>query len=351
MKATTASNAASASAGPGAASSPLSSYTMLSSFRDLIPKYDGFILDQYGVLHNGQESLPGAVECIQELALKKHNKKLIVLSNTSSPSHAALARLQHLGFDPAHFVGGAVTSGDEAAKYIRQTYQGKKGLWLTWKEGKVPYPRDFLKLCGENDIETTDSVEDADYVLLHGCEVIRRDRVSANDSDNTQHEENIASWARESSLGRYLEDEDYSIIDPILQQCLKRNLPMVCANPDNVVVKADGSLANMPGKIASRYQSMGGTCRKFGKPHAAHFEACLDKLGLDKDRVIHVGDSLSHDIAGANAAGIDSVLITGGIHIKELGVDFGALPDPAVLQDLIDREGQNPTYVLPAFAL
>ena len=94
-----------------ASSIPLAAaaFTTHESFsRDLISRYDAFILDQFGVLHNGAEPLEGALECVSEL--KKAGKKLIILSNTSSPSEAALKKLVRLGFGSSNFIG-AVTSG------------------------------------------------------------------------------------------------------------------------------------------------------------------------------------------------------------------------------------------------
>jgi ribonucleotide monophosphatase NagD (HAD superfamily) len=81
--------------------------------------YDAFILDQFGVLHNGKTALDGAIELCQYLFEKQ--KKLIILSNTSAPSQKALQKLPTFGFNPQHFVG-AVTSGEEASRYIRNTY-------------------------------------------------------------------------------------------------------------------------------------------------------------------------------------------------------------------------------------
>jgi ribonucleotide monophosphatase NagD (HAD superfamily) len=44
--------------------------------------------------------------------------------------------------------------------------------------------------------------------------------------------------------------------------------------------------------------------------------------------VAHVGDSLEHDIVGANAAGIDSIFVIGGIHAKDLGLKPTASDGP-----------------------
>ena len=300
------------------------------SFSEIIDRYDGFILDQFGVLHNGSHGLEGAPELVSDLA--KKGKKLIILSNSSSSSEATKAKLPKLGFNPHHFIG-AVTSGEEAGHHIAKTYNGKKAVILTWKTPKTPSPMKFIELCGN--IEITDKPEEADFIILHGVDVLRGPGLDGE--------------ATETSLGSYYTDASFYEIDPILKKCLERKLPMVCANPDFIMVKPDGSIGHMPGKISQRYEEMGGKCVSFGKPHVPHFEACLRDLGLAKDRVAHVGDSLHHDIAGSNSTGIASVFVTGGVHRDELGSDLGVLPEKASLASLFEKHSQTPTHVVPMF--
>jgi ribonucleotide monophosphatase NagD (HAD superfamily) len=59
-----------------------------------------------------------------------------------------------------------------------------------------------------------------------------------------------------------------------------------------------------------------------------------------KDRVVGIGDSIEHDIAGANNAGISSVLVRSGI-LAELG--------PAELEKAFAQHGATPDFVLPQF--
>lgn len=128
----------------------------------------------------------------------------------------------------------------------------------------------------------------------------------------------------------------------------------------------------MPGKIARRYRDlllMDGAdpdeaaqlCKVFGKPDAEHFEACLRALGMTqrRHRVAHVGDSLSHDVAGAAGAHIPTVFVTSGIHARQLNTAFGELPSSAALEQLFREEAekeesavqQPPTHVVSAFRL
>jgi Haloacid dehalogenase-like hydrolase len=154
----------------------LSAFTTHKSFSELVSKYDAFILDQFGVFHNGATALDGAVNCVQELY--KAGKSLIILSNASAPSEAALKKLPRYGFDERHFMG-AITSGEEAAKYIRKTYGSastpSKVLFLTWDASDLNNPRltatpqRYLEECGN--IQVATSIGHADFVLAHGSEV------------------------------------------------------------------------------------------------------------------------------------------------------------------------------------
>jgi ribonucleotide monophosphatase NagD (HAD superfamily) len=218
---------------------------------------------------------------------------------------------------------------------------------LTWDASDLDNPRltalpgEFLEQCGH--VELATSVEDANVLLLHGSEVWYKG-------------EDLA----DQSLAPYISTGQTDSVDPILQACSERNLPMVCANPDNIVRTADGGAAHMPGTLAERYRQLVATdvdCRVFGKPHTEHFVACLDRLreqaGIPADRVAHVGDSLHHDIAGADATGIASIWITSsGIHANELGLDFGDLPTEEQIDALLTQEGTPaPTHVLSTFSL
>lgn len=267
--------------------------------------------------------------------MHKKGKKLIILSNSSSPSDACIAKLPKLGYDPQLLVG-AVTSGEETTKYVKEKYAGKKSIYFTWTTKQQTTQLDFLKKCG--DIQVTEDIDQADFFLLHGVGCMRG---PGNDEK-----------CKETDLGGYMETGDMaSVIDPILKKCVEAKLPMVCANPDLIMVRPDNTTGHMPGKIAERYVELGGSCTSFGKPHAPHFEACVRDLGLPKDKVVHVGDSLHHDIKGANASGIASVFVVGGVHREELGSELGDLPTKDKLDEVFAKHGQIPTHVVPMFRM
>jgi ribonucleotide monophosphatase NagD (HAD superfamily) len=94
---------------------------------------------------------------------------------------------------------------------------------------------------------------------------------------------------------------------------------------------------------------MGGEVHLMGKPAAAIYGAALGMLALPPERVLAVGDSLEHDIAGAAAAGIDSVFVGGGIHAHEILVESRI--DPDGLSRLAAQHGVAPSYAVSFFAL
>lgn len=284
--------------------------------------------------------------------MANQKKKMAILSNTSAPAHVALKRLPKYNLRESMFAGGLVSSGEECAKFVRDVYccstgggddaKLKKALWITWKESETQNPLEYLSHIengGEENaaLGIAESVDDADFILLHGPEVWKRSRESPGDD-----------------LNDFKHSEDYSKIDPILDRSLERRLPLLCANPDLVVTLPDGSVGYMPGNIANRYAEKGGEVKHFGKPNPVHFRACLKNLGIEFDAdaasipgVAHVGDSLEHDVVGANSAGIDSIFVLGGIHARELGlVPTASESVGSAARD--DRERQNESMVAKA---
>ena len=135
--------------------------------------------------------------------------------------------------------------------------------------------------------------------------------------------------------------------EPILRQLRARDLLLICANPDLVVVRGNAREI-CAGAIAARYEALGGKVRYFGKPYPEVYERCLAALGSPpRGRILAVGDSLRTDIAGAARAGIDSLFILGGIHGAEL-IRGNSLDLPAFAA-LCRREGATPRYLSGEF--
>ena len=104
-----------------------------------------------------------------------------------------------------------------------------------------------------------------------------------------------------------------------------RGVPAFCANPDATMYGENGA-APGPGALAKAYAAAGGPVTWFGKPHRPIFEAALAALGdPDPGRVLMVGDSPEHDVAGAQAVGCATLLVTEGVQAgaaAAVGPDF-----------------------------
>ena len=137
---------------------------------------------------------------------------------------------------------------------------------------------------------------------------------------------------------------------PILKDALDMNLVMFCANPDFVTIEKnnDKNIYCM-GTIADLYDHMGGQVVILGKPSKEIYEESCKKIeDLNKLKIVAIGDSLDHDILGANNFNIDSVLISTGIH-KDLfdnGPEIG-------LNEIKKTKKWNftPTYVCENFSI
>jgi HAD superfamily hydrolase (TIGR01459 family) len=287
-------------------------FRLLAGLREIAPAYDGFILDLWGVLHDGSAPLPGVLDALARL--KTAGKRLAVLSN--APRRAALvaSRMTEIGIPPDLY-DHVYSSGEEAWQHLERRDDPFYAA-LGRRCYHLGPARDDNMLEGI-DLERVADMSEGEFILNTG-----------------------PSWGWEETVADY---------ETLLQAARARDLPMVCANPDLVVIH-EGRPAICAGTLAQRYEALGGRVRWHGKPFPSVYETCFALLGIaQRRRILAVGDSLRTDIAGAEATGIDSVLVTGGIHGDELGAAPGELPDRARLAAAIATSGHHPTAVMARF--
>jgi HAD superfamily hydrolase (TIGR01459 family) len=290
---------------------PAAPIPLIAGLGELAPRYDGLILDLWGVLHDGFRPFPGVVDCLERL--NRAEKRLVVLSNAPRRAADAIARLAEIGI-PRALYHELMTSGEEAWQHLARRDDpfyaalGRNCL-------HIHSPRDEGMLDGLG-LRRVEDPGEADFIL------------------------NTGPWGWEETVEAY---------EPMLRAALARDLPMVCANPDLVVVHGERPVI-CAGALAQRYEEWGGRVRWHGKPFPSVYETCFRLLGLaNRGRVLAVGDSLRTDIAGANRAGIDSLLIAGGIHAEEFGLAEGEIPDPALLQATVARSPARPSFAAARF--
>ncbi len=287
------------------------SLRLLTGLREIAADYDGLILDLWGVLHDGAAPLPGAVAALS--ALKSAGKRLAVLSNAPRRAQLVEARMNEIGlarglYDHVH------SSGEETWQHLRRRADAFYAA-LGRRCYHIGPPRDD-NMLEDAGLMRVGAIAEAEFILNTGP----------------------SEW-----------DETVAQYEPLLHEALARALPMVCANPDLVVVH-QGRRSICAGAVAQRYEALGGRVRWHGKPYPSVYATCLAALAIaDRRRVLAVGDSLRTDIAGANAAGIDSILVTGGIHADELGLAQGSAPDLDRLEAAIAASGHRPDAAIAQF--
>jgi HAD superfamily hydrolase (TIGR01459 family) len=248
----------------------------LHGFRDIAGEYDGFIVDLWGVLHDGVTPYPGAVGCLE--ALRDTGKRVVLLSNAPRRVAAAQAAMRAIGIsDELYDV--MMTSGEATHIALRDRIDP----WFA-SLGRLVYHLGPMRDRNVIDGLGLSLVADpgkATFLLNTG-------------PDDERDPTDMAAF----------EDE--------LQACRRAGLPMVCANPDLEVIRG-GVRVLCAGALAARYEALGGPVRSIGKPDPAIYDLVFERLGMPRDRVLAVGDSLRTDIAGAAAAGIAAVWVLGGI--------------------------------------
>ena len=240
-------------------------------FHDIIPQYDAFFIDIWGVVHDGTKPYPGVVTTLNNLI---STKKVIFLSNAPRPADVILVTLQKYGINAT--AEGILTSGDVVRDELIKAERGKK-IYHIGSDNNPDILRDMP-------IDIVDDVKDADLIVL-----------SAFIDDSEQDDK----------------------FDDILQEAQKLNIPLICANPDTYVPHG-ASIRRCSGIFAARYEKMGGIVHHYGKPYDKIFEAAWIRSECKKDKILMIGDTSDTDILGAKNFGIDVAMTLTGNGAKSL---------------------------------
>ena len=121
----------------------------LKHLSEIFNDYDVFIIDLWGVMHNGIRLNLKAIEVIENLINK--SKKIIFLSNAPRPSSKVIDFLSHMGMDKK-YLKFVMTSGEAAMKAVNQKKFGKTFFHLgpprdTSVFEKVKNNKTSIELC------------------------------------------------------------------------------------------------------------------------------------------------------------------------------------------------------------
>lgn len=272
--------------------------------------YDLFIVDQWGVLHDGRVAYRGAVTCLRKLLAL--GKRVLILSNSGKRAAANAERLGAMGIG-ADCYTALITSGEVArASLSARTAPflpslGRRCLLLS--------SDDETSLVHGLDVDAVGTLDEADFILLAGV-------------------------GDEKPMAYYLS---------ILEAAGAKQIPLICANPDWIRFSPQG-LTFGAGELARRYEEMGGEVHYIGKPYPAIYEYCRKQFPeVEPGRVIAIGDSMFHDVIGGARSGMATAFVMDGIHQN----DFAGLTEEGSRLDRLSAIAKDfgvcPTWMVEQF--
>jgi len=279
---------------------PLEPIAIIHSVAPLAASTSAWLVDIWGVMHNGVRPYVPACEACQ--TFRDGGGLVMLVSNSPRPRESVIAQLDRIGV-PGTAYDAIVSSGDVARTLI-ESYAGRSLLHIG--------PERDLPIFAGIDVKRV-GADAADAVVCTGLE----------------HDE------RETP-------DDYGAT---LAMCAARGLPMICANPD-LTVERGGRIIYCAGAIAQAYERLGGAVAYAGKPYLPIYQlafATLERLrpgSSDRSRLLAIGDGVRTDLAGAAAAGLRALFVASGVHVA------GEL-DEAALRALFPPGSPRPIAAMP----
>ena len=248
----------------------------LKHLAEVFNEYDTFVIDLWGVMHNGIKLNEEAIGAIDQL--QKKSKKVVFLSNAPRPSTIVIDFLLKMKMDKK-YLSNVMTSGEAAMHAINQNKFGKTFFHLG-------PPRDASVFKKVKDNETT--IDSCDFILCTGL----------FDEDNPDFNK------------PQLHENDLVYYKNFLIKHISKKL--VCTNPDLTVHRGNKE-EYCAGYIAKIFEDLGGEAIYYGKPYKEIYEMCFE----GNEKVLAIGDNLRTDIKGANNLNKDCLFISNGVHRNE----------------------------------
>jgi HAD superfamily hydrolase (TIGR01459 family) len=277
----------------------------ISGLAELASRYDAVLSDVWGVVHNGVEAFPSAVEALTEY--RKAGGKVVFITNAPRPSGPIVDMLDRLGVHREAY--DAIVSSGDATRSMIAKFRGK----AIHHVGPATDDDSLYDGLGVR----RGTAEEAEVVVVTDLDT--------DDDTPEMYRERARFW-------------------------LSRKLPMICANPDRVVEHGD-KIIYCGGALGDLYAAMGGMVLMAGKPYQPIYEEAFRLAEaaashpLDKSRVLAIGDSVRTDATGAAQFGVDLLFVTGSIHAAELDA-FGK-PNPQAIIDLVAPSRAHMAGFLP----
>ena len=255
---------------------------VITGLHEIAGDYDVLICDVWGVLHNGRVANRSTVEALR--AFRRERGPVVLLTNAPRIAADVEKQFARIGV-PTDCFDAIETSGQAARDELETRADAA--------------PLKFFHLGPPRDSATHEGIARLERVRADDAEIVLCTGLFDDEKEGP---------------------EDYR---GMLEDFRKRDLLIVCANPD-VTVRRGDDMVYCAGAIGRAYEAIGGKVLYYGKPYPPIFEAALAKARALRDvrRPLVVGDGLETDIRGANAMGWPALFITGGL----FGLELSDLP-------------------------
>jgi len=275
--------------------------TLISGLAEIADRYDGVLCDIWGVVHNGRAAHQDACDALARC--RAAGRPVVLISNAPRRASAVVQQLDGLGV-PREAWSAVVTSGDATWSALAERQPGP--VWAIGPERDATlYEGLDLRFGGP---------EDAAFICCTGLF-----------DDHAETAEDYRERLREPA---------------------RRELELICANPDRVVQIGD-RLIPCAGAIADLYEELGGPVVMEGKPYPPIYDLALAALGpIDPARVLAIGDGIVTDVLGANGRGLDCLFVVEGIHAEELAGGR----DPERVRAFLAERGAHARWLAPRLA-
>ena len=235
----------------------------------IVDSYQLFYVDLWGVVHNGVSLHDKAIKALKEIT--KKGKDYVLLTNAPRPNHAVKSFLEKLGMEK-EIRDHVFSSGEAALVYLKKNLLNKNFF-------HIGATRDF-DLFRDFEKNKSSDIHKSEYILCTGL------------FDN--------------------HDDDLIFYKNLFEKNL--NKKMICTNPDLIVDR--GKIRELcAGSVAMVFEKMGGQVIYFGKPYP---EVYNQSINNKNKKILSIGDNFNTDIKGANLLNYDSLIISNGIHKKEI---------------------------------
>jgi len=279
---------------------------VIDSIAEIGTAYDAWLVDIWGVMHNGVRAYPAAVEATRRF--RDQGGIVVLLSNSPRPASSLQAQLTKFGVAGTSY-DATISSGD-LTRHELAKHAGTRVFHLG--------PERDLPIFAGLDIERVEASE-AEFVVCTGL---------FDDETETP--------------------DDYQ---DLLRDFAGRKLTMLCANPDRMVERGH-HLVYCAGALAEVYEALGGSVIYAGKPYLPIYELALETIAdlagkpVPRRRILAIGDGVHTDMAGAADFGLDAVFVASALHRPKAG---GTNLDGAHLADLFEGR-KRPRAAMAALA-